>query len=493
MERLEKINYEINIVDKLLFNGLIILLIANLLFIQEDISNRIAGLIVSVIIYLILTYDKWEICGLSGLKILAWPSIIFVSYTMIIAIPSIYITIINSGVEREYYYFSILLFYLIIPIGYKLASKISYIDIDRIKSMSFRPFSVYKGDGIYNELIKILFITCLFIFINYLIRTPHIPIIVMIKHPGEGVILSLLREESMKLLNVTFIEKYMFAWLRELFIPIGVAACLFLVYTQKNTSYKVLFVLFLVFGVINNSLVLTKSSVAALFLALFGVIFLKKQKITVKFLLFSTIFIFMFPLLVYMFISPEDSQMRNVFHVMWMISVRLFIVPADVLYQYFDIFPRIHNFLYGRSTNLFSWLHHDGHFNAPNYVAKLWWNEPDTTGSANAIFLGNFWADFGLVGIILSMLVIGLIVYILYYNLVKATSYRKNIIYVSLTAGLLPVFTFSFISSNFTTLMLTRGLLIIWFVLKIIQLRNRTNIDKTVSNTINTNSIIRVQ
>ncbi|NQT25735.1 oligosaccharide repeat unit polymerase [candidate division KSB1 bacterium] len=461
-----------NIVDIILFNCLVVLLVISLLFVQEDVSNRIVGLVISILIYLILTYGKWQIYGLSGIIILAWPSVIFVTYTVIIAIPSIYITIINSGIVREFYYYSILIFYLMIPIGYKIANKYYYIDSNKIKSMSSMPFSSNKSDGLYTEIIKVLFFTCLLIFAIYLIRTPHIPIIQMIKHPGDDTMLSLLREESMKLLNVTFIEKYLFAWLRELFIPIGVAASLFIVYIKRTPSSKLLFVLFLVFGVVNNSLVLTKSPVAALFLALFGVVFLKKGKITPKFLIYSTILIFLFPLLVYMFISPEDSQMRNVFHVIWMISVRLFIVPAEALYQYFDIFPRIHDFLYGRSTKLFSWLHHEGHFNAPNFVAKIWWNEPDTTRNANAIFLGNFWADFGFIGIIIAMLIVGLIIHILYFQLLKATNYQKNIIYVALTAGLLPVFTFSFISSNFTTLLLTRGLLLIWVLLKIIQYKN---------------------
>jgi len=109
------------------------------------------------------------------------------------------------------------------------------------------------------------------------------------------------------------------------------------------------------------------------------------------------------------------------------------------------------------------------HFDVSNYVAKIWWNDPNTTGYANAIYIGGFWADFGLIGVCISTILIGLFSQLLYYKTLIISEYQKNIVYVLVTCSTIGIFTFSFISINFTTLLLTKGILIIVFMLIVIQ------------------------
>ena len=69
------------------------------------------------------------------------------------------------------------------------------------------------------ELLLILFSICALIFGGYLLRTNEIPLLELIRDPGNSTRFFYMREEALKLLKMTRIEKYMFIWLRSLFIP----------------------------------------------------------------------------------------------------------------------------------------------------------------------------------------------------------------------------------------------------------------------------------
>ncbi len=454
-------------IDTFLIFILPIIALLILVLFEARYSLPILGLIIAISLYNVIVYRNRNIFGFNGIAILSWPSVVFLSYTLIIAIPSVYLTITKTESIRWYFYASILTFYILYPLGLLLANKKN--EIINSKIIGIRE-NILSKTSLDNTVYKICILMLSFSFIImllYLYRVPFLPIIQLIKTPGESTLLTNMRAESMKLLNVSFIEKYLFAWLREVIFPIGITASFALALLYRKSKYIFLFLLFFISGLVNNSLTLTKSPVAAIFLCISAVYFLWKRKITPRLALIATVVMFSFPALMYMFIAPEDSPMRDIANVAVMILFRLFIVPAEALYQYFLIFPSIHGFLYGRSSKIFSWIYDDGLFNAPNYVAKIWWDEPFTHGNANAIYIGNFWADFGLIGVFLSTIFIGYFIHTLYYYLVNVSDYKRNIIYIIFTAGLMPVMTFSFISSNFTTLLLTRGLLIILILLKV--------------------------
>ena len=157
---------------------------------------------------------------------------------------------------------------------------------------------------------------------------------------------------------------------------------------------------------------------------------------------------------------------------------RLFIIPAEVLYQYFEIFPKSHQYLYGAGTNLFSWFSSkgDGTFPLTNYVAKYWWGIEFTSGSANTVFLGNFWAEFGFWGIIFSTIVVGFLLHLLSWMILEFVDYQFNFTYILLSSILLPIFIFNFFSSNITTIFFTRGLLILLFSLVILKIKEKIEI-----------------
>ena len=185
--------------------------------------------------------------------------------------------------------------------------------------------------------------------------------------------------------------------------------------------------------------------------------------------------VFAFPFTIIYFSSiPEIRQFDNLL-INGMLN-RIFVIPSEVLYQYFRIFPNMHSFLQGRGTNLFAWFYPEGNFHIINYVAKIWWDAPQTTGSANAIYLGNFWADFGWAGIIIVTFLIGMFVHFFHYLVIDLSEYKKTIEYMIVMSLFSVIFTIFFISTSFTVLLFTEGLLIIMIIILLI--RGLKNMDR---------------
>jgi len=447
-------------VDKIFLFLLPIVFSCLAIFSTSDVAFFGCALVVALVIYELLTFKDRNVYGLNGLKILSMPSIIFFSFTVFIAVPAVYIASVGYGETKYYFYGSILLFYLFYPIGLLTANAFWRIDKVQIERLHHGGFRSSPADGIAYELVLVFFSMAILTVLLYLVRVEEIPLFVMLKNPYAYMILWTLREKSMKLLEVSFIEKYLFAWLREAIFPMGIVASLFLSMQYKERRYWMLFFLFFLLGLFNNSLTVAKAPVAALFLSLIGCYFLKKGKVEIKFIIGGIVLVFSFPYLVYYFSS--NPFFRRPTFILNLIFSRVFIVPAEVLYQYFDIFPSKHEFLFGRSSHLFAWLYEDGVFNVANYVAKVWWGDPSTTGFANANYLGYFWADFGLLGVICSTFFIGFFINIMYQKLLLAADYSKNVVYVTVCSGMLMNLSFGFASSNFTSILLTSGLLLVF-------------------------------
>jgi len=110
-------------------------------------------------------------------------------------------------------------------------------------------------------------------------------------------------------------------------------------------------------------------------------------------------------------------------------------------------------------------------------VAQVWWKERFTSGYANVLYLGNFWADFGYFGVCVSTFILGYIANWLYSLILFISKYEKNWIYTVSISLFMPILTFNFFSSNITTLFFTRGMiLLVMFYYLIMWLENKRTI-----------------
>ena len=457
--------------DKFFLHLLPIIGLINLILLNEKSFYYSCILLIAILVYEIIVYNKKEIFGFSGLQSLSFPSILLTTFTCFIAIPSIYIChLYNYNLNTNPYFISIVFFYLFFPLGLQFANKFKEIEKNKLIKMKSEYFDFTNPLNLNYEILLLLFSFCLLIVGNYLLKVNEIPLFELIKNPGEFARLALLREQALKTLGISSIEKYLFIWVRSLFIPFGIVGSLFLADNIKKRKYWILFSLFFVMGLFINSITLEKSPIATIFFILTIYYYIKKNEFRFKNIFIYLIIIISFPFLISYFLhfGKEDAG--------WIVFnslvYRIFIIPSEVLFQYFNIFPNSHDFLYGRSTQIFSWLHHDGTFPLANYVARIWWNDPTTSGLCNANYIGSFWADFGYLGVFISTFFIGAISHLFYWKLLITTQFKKNFIFVTSTAIVIPIFTFGFFSSNFPTLFITRGLLILFFYFKLVDFIN---------------------
>ena len=453
-------------IDLGLIRTLPIVFLFGILLLNEDVLIPFLLLIFSIFCYCIAAYKYRFIFGFSGIRILSIPSIMIITFTFFIAFPSIYVISTVSDTAEIPYISSIILFYPLFCTGLLTANSLNKVNNNNLNNMIYQTITPSKNDTFFYNILINIFIFSIIFTIIYLFRVDDLPIIELIQNPGDNSKFFLLREEALKLLKITAIERYTFNWLRSLFIPFGVVGSLFLMSVYKKFKYKVMFILFLILGLFVNTVTLEKSPLAALVLSIFSFYFLKNLKIKISTIIASIFIVLLGPIIITYYIFIDN---QNVFQlIFWSYIERLLVVPAKVLYHYFLHFPDTHSFLLGRSSQLFSWIHPEGTFPISNYIFKLWWNIRESTGSANANFLGNYWADFGWYGIIFSSFLLGVIIQVFTKYIFTSSNYEKNINYFVCSAISLPLFTFGFFSSNFTILFFTKGLIVLILILFLI-------------------------
>ncbi len=106
--------------DKIFIFILPIIFIALIFILDGESFYLSTALIITILIYELFTFRERTIYGLNGFRILSIPSLMFISFTALIAIPGIYITVIKTNPMRFTFFYAILSFYFIFPLGLKI-------------------------------------------------------------------------------------------------------------------------------------------------------------------------------------------------------------------------------------------------------------------------------------------------------------------------------------------------------------------------------------
>lgn len=206
---------------------------------------------------------------------------------------------------------------------------------------------------------------------------------------------------------------YIWHFSRMVFVPYLVCTA-FVMYLQDKTSRKMsVFFLVLIFGVLNNALSGAKAPVAMLFMCMFFIFIGVKRNINLKYVSLAVLFIFIFPFLVEYSFS-EEGFLDTLDKFSQKVINRFSYETFDRTLSYFDVFPHLMNYLGGRTNSLFTLFSQQEYFNVQNYIFIHRLDgviaEHLLHGSANAHFIGYMNADFGLIGVALSCLSIGIII-----------------------------------------------------------------------------------
>lgn len=274
----------------------------------------------------------------------------------------------------------------------------------------------------------------------YMRQVGTVPLFYLIRHPGDYYTLMFLREDSFKLLNSSL--SYAFALLRGVLFPFLIAVSFgYFIWTRRRQWLKA-FLVAVLSGVFFASLSLAKAPVAIIFLVLaLFIYYYKHGRFSYKFAFACVLLIFAFPVVVILGVSENsvtfDILIKTLFD-------RLIAGPSWDVYNYFEFFPAHRGYLHGASIHALS-LFGLPVVNTANLVGLH--EEPFglQSISANATFISDLHADFGLAGVLIGGVLAGIIMQFFHIYLVRR---RKTIATLSTYAFLV----FALFQMNYSSL-----------------------------------------
>jgi oligosaccharide repeat unit polymerase len=256
----------------------------------------------------------------------------------------------------------------------------------------------------------VLLVLCLILLDFYIRVVGTLPIIHAVSGGKSLIELSLARENALK--NLPKYIAYTATLLRGFLFPYTTLLLFILWRKSKNYWWIILFSVSFLGNLVMAVATLEKSPFAA-FLIMLGLteLLLKKEKFTTKKIIPIIIIGFSFPVFVIFSANQFNIQITDL---LGQIFKRLFFIPTDVLFYYFDYIPYQEDFLLGRTLPFINKLFPEGYLNISNAICV--YAVPgviNRTCSFNAAYPGALWADFGWLGIVIGSFLCGIIIQII--------------------------------------------------------------------------------
>ena len=335
----------------------------------------------------------------------------FLSYLVMIFFPAFFVYADHPGPYRGSFLLSVTSALVTVPIGFIIASFCSNFRESQTEAFFRRPLQAVFPPTDAAVKFSILLGAGLILIVLYMRQVETIPIFYLLRHPGEFWILSLLREESFKLLKSSL--DYPFFMTRALLFPFLILLSYgYYVWTRRK-AWLVAFLIALTSGVFFASLSLAKGPVALIFmLVAFFVYYWRHGSFSYKTLVLFTILVIAFPVFVIVGAGNSDTDLgqtmaltdplANILH-------RLTYVPSDVVYYYHEFFPAHMHYLHGGSIRTLSSLFGLHFVNTYNVVGQ--YAEPGGIESIsyNGAFISDMYADFGWAGTLIGGVITGIV------------------------------------------------------------------------------------
>lgn len=357
----------------------------------------------------------------------------YLSYLVMIFFPAFFVYANQLGPYRSRYLFGVESVLVTVPIGWWIASDFFGFQKENVERYFARPIdSLDSSLRLYRRL-RVFLLALLILTGLYLHEVGTIPLFYLFRHPGEYMQLVLLREDSFKLLESPL--KYLYALARGVGYPLLILVSLGALLQYGKKKWRALFAISLVMGVFFAALSLAKAPVAVIFLMLAVFFYLYKggtvsRKVVVAFLAL----IFLFPLGVVLGISPKGATVSMA---VAGTSYRLLYDPADEIYYYFEVFPSHVQYLNGRAIGKVASLLGEPYFDTPNYVGLYQSPHGLESTNANAGFIADLNADFGMWGVVLGGVLAGIIMQSIQIYIFRR---RKTVVNLAVFAFLVVTF-----------------------------------------------------
>jgi oligosaccharide repeat unit polymerase len=239
----------------------------------------------------------------------------------------------------------------------------------------------------------------------YFYEVKEWPLVAMIKDPGNFAYLALLREESFVALDSHFV--YAYSVLREALYPFLIALAFANYLVAKRRKWLLLFLLSLSSGIMFASVSIARGPVATILLVVTACWYLcRSGQVSSRQIIFGLALVLAFPVLVSLLVSSLDT---TIFDSLNIVFVRLCYGPAYVAYVYFEVIPKEIHFQYGATIGKLAWLLGKEHVDLSRYVLFTVYPDALESGSAGGAFFADFYANFGIPGVLGGDVVLGII------------------------------------------------------------------------------------
>jgi hypothetical protein len=229
--------------------------------------------------------------------------------------------------------------------------------------------------------------------------------------------------------------RYLYEILSRAFYPFLIALGFGRYLQTKRTFWGVLFLGSFIPGVLYAGLTIAKAPVAYICLLLcFYFYVYRGGKVGTKFILLIAFSVITFPLFV--ILQQYKGEVHLVAALQGM-GQRVFYLPAELLYYYFEIFPHAMPYQYGKTIEKVAILMGNETFDVMNFVGRYVYPNAPFSITANAPFLGNLNADFGMPGVLVGGVLDGMIIQAAQIYVVRRGKSALSLaLYVNLAYGL---------------------------------------------------------
>jgi oligosaccharide repeat unit polymerase len=347
----------------------------------------------------------------------------YLTYLAMIFLPAFFVFADQPGPYRAAYLLAVESVLLTVPLGWWLANaQFGYQKIE-IEKYFRSPVADSDRTPLLYPRFKILILVAIGFTALYVKEVETIPLFYLIKNPGEYLQLALLREDSFKLLDSRFF--YFYYVLRQFLYPFLIMVSLGFYLRTRQKKWLALFILCLVLGLFYNSLTLAKAPVAFIVLLVGIFVYLYRGGIlNRKVIAVVLVLALAFPFAVILSVSSEDVGAQLAARG---IGYRLFYLPAEIVYYYYEVFPSQVPYLHGRSINKLAAVLGLPYFDTTSYVGHYGYPIGLETVNANGAFIADLNADFGLLGVLLGGLLAGYLMQAMHIYLLRSRKTVSNI------------------------------------------------------------------
>jgi oligosaccharide repeat unit polymerase len=345
---------------------------------------------------------------LVGLSLKRWtiPSAFWWAYIVMIFVPAFFVYADHHHPARDPYLVAVISVLFTVPLGVFVANILGRFGKKGV--VRFWEAPVEDDAAGLSRIVPYLVLLGLAVGVTflYLSEIKIVPLFYMIANVGDYREILQLREDSFKLLASSYYFLYFIT--RGVIYPLLILLGLGYALWTRRWGWRALAGLSLAFGLFYASLTTAKMPVAAIVVVacLFYYLY-RRSRVPMTVLYVSLALVLGWSL--YIVLSLQSGSGVSFGGSVLGIAKRLFYYPAEDIYYYFEYFPNVHGYLFGRSIGKLATLAGLQYFDTPNMVGQYAHPEFVSSINMNAGFIADLNADFGLAGVLIGGLIAGLI------------------------------------------------------------------------------------